>query len=267
MLLHQTVIEQEWSTRLLLNGAELCLGTILDVVDKVNGRREFEIGLLDGDRRFHWVFAGDRREMSAAVSAVRTGATELRSPTTLRFLMPADASPGNAELARRLRRLSYLTAERVGPREVYPLADPGSTEVVGPRGENAASLLHWQRDEEVLGGLAVAGHPPTRLHQVAARMRQFFPNCSVEVRQVPQANAVTLGLRTSDATDFHRPIHVGFGLTQVLPIVIAALSREHGDLLLIENPEVHLHPAGQAMMGCFFIDGRVRRRPGHRRDP
>ena len=73
VLLHQTVLEQEWSTRLLLNGAELCLGTILDVVDKVNGRRKFGIGLLDGDRRFHWVFAGDRREMSAAVSAVRTG--------------------------------------------------------------------------------------------------------------------------------------------------------------------------------------------------
>ena len=69
---------------------------------------------------------------------------------------------------------------------------------------------------------------------------------------MPQANAVTLGLRTSDATDFHRPIHVGFGLTQVLPIVIAALSREHGDLLLIENPEVHLHPAGRAVWGAFY---------------
>jgi predicted ATPase len=100
--------------------------------------------------------------------------------------------------------------------------------------------------------LVLDGSPPTRLHQVEARMRQFFPGLSLEVRQVPQANAVTLGLRTSYATDFHRPVHVGFGITQILPIVVAGLSSQPGDLLLIENPESHLHPAGQAMMGGFL---------------
>ena len=84
------------------------------------------------------------------------------------------------------------------------------------------------------------------------RMKTFFTGCTLEVQQVPQANGVTLGMRTSDATDFHRPIHVGFGLTQVLPIIVAAMSAEPGDLLLIENPEVHLHPAAQAIMGGFL---------------
>jgi predicted ATPase len=114
------------------------------------------------------------------------------------------------------------------------------------------SLLHWGRDEEVLSDLVLDGTPPTRLHQVEARMREFFTGCSLEVQQIPQANGVTLGLRTSDATDFHRPVHVGFGLTQVLPVIVAALSAEPKDLLLIENPEVHLHPAGQARMGGFL---------------
>jgi len=69
---------------------------------------------------------------------------------------------------------------------------------------------------------------------------------------VPRANAVTLGVRVSSDTDFHRPVHTGFGLTQVLPIVVAALSADKEDILLIENPEVHLHPAGQAAMGEFL---------------
>ena len=38
----------------------------------------------------------------------------------------------------------------------------------------------------------------------------------------------------------------------MFPIIVAALSRKEGDLLLIENPEVHLHPAGQAQMGRFL---------------
>ena len=65
---------------------------------------------------------------------------------------------------------------------------------------------------------------------------------------------MTLGLRTSEAEEFHRPVHTGFGLTQSLPIVVAALSAGKGEILLIENPEVHLHPAGQAMMGEFMAD-------------
>jgi predicted ATPase len=41
-------------------------------------------------------------------------------------------------------------------------------------------------------------------------------------------------------------------LTQVLPIIVAVLTASKGDALLIENPEVHLHPAGQALMGAFL---------------
>ena len=45
VLLHQTMREHEWSTRLVLNGAGVRLGTMPDVVDEVSGRRSFEIGL------------------------------------------------------------------------------------------------------------------------------------------------------------------------------------------------------------------------------
>lgn len=253
VLLHQTMREQEWSSRLLFNGGELRLGTVTDVVDKVTGRRSFEIGLVDGDRAVNWTFEGeDRKDMSAVVQRVHARGTEYSSPSGLHFLLPVDAAPEDKDLARRLMRLSFLTAERVGPREVYPLEDPNSTQVVGPCGEYAASLLHWGRDESVLSGLLIDNKAPTRLHQVEAHMGEFFPRFSLEVQQVPQSNGVTLGLRTSTATDFHRPVHVGFGLTQVLPIVVAALSRKPGDFLLIENPEVHLHPAGQALMGAFL---------------
>ena len=83
-------------------------------------------------------------------------------------------------------------------------------------------------------------------------MARFFPGCVLAIEQVPRANVVTLGIRTSANTDFLRPVHSGFGLTQALPIVVAALSANTNDVLLVENPEVHLHPAGQAAMGAFL---------------
>ena len=85
-------------------------------------------------------------------------------------------------------------------------------------------------------------------------MASFFPGCVLDVQQVPAANVITLGIRTSGDTPFHRPVHTGFGLTQVLPIVVAVLSAERDALLLVENPEVHLHPAGQARMGAFLAE-------------
>jgi predicted ATPase len=253
VLLHQTIREQEWSTRLMLNGDELRLGTVTDVVDKVTGRRSFGIGLTDDDEEVVWTFEGnDRKDMSAVVTSVRVGPNVYEQPEVLRFLLPAESSVRHEQFARRLRRLTCLTAERVGPREVYPLDDPSSTEFVGPCGEGAVSILHWGRNEQVLPDLIIPTRPPTLLHQVEARMGELFPGCLLDVQQVSQANSVTLGIRTSETTDFHRPVHVGFGLTQVLPIVVAALSREVGDILLIENPEVHLHPAGQATIGVFL---------------
>ena len=251
-LLHQTIREHEWSTRLMLNGAAVRLGIAWDVIDQEHGRREFELGLVDDETQYLWEFRGERREMSMAVTYVNAGGEERRDPDTLHRLMPGGG--GGEALAGRLEGLSYLTAERLGPREVYALEDPLMTPVVGPRGEYAVSLLHSGGDETVLPGLIVEDALPTRLHQVTKRMEQFFPGCGLDIRSITDANAVTLGLRTSKATRFHRPINTGFGLTQVLPLLVAAVSSGLEDFLLVENPEVHLHPSGQAAMGEFLAE-------------
>ena len=254
VLLHQTMREHEWSTRLALNGAGVQLGTVVDVVDEVNGRTGFEIGVTADEAACHWVFDGDRRAMSMQVTRVSVDGCATEQPSKLRHLLPPISNGSVAPLAARLRGLTYITAERVGPQEAYPIEDPYDADLVGAKGEHAVSVLHWGRDEPVLPLLALPGAPRRRLRQVEARMRTLFPGCGVDLQQVPQTNAVTLGLRTSDDTGFHRPVHTGFGLTQILPIVVAALSEAEGDIMLIENPEVHLHPAGQALMGEFLAD-------------
>ncbi|MBF0528303.1 MAG: DUF3696 domain-containing protein [Deltaproteobacteria bacterium] len=254
VLLHQTIKEYEWSTRLMLNGDSIRLGTVSDTVDKVHGRTTFKISIVDDEIPYAWIFSGDRSEMSMAVDSVNIGYELYQQPDKLRYLLPPEADELAWSLSRRLKRLSYITAERVGPREVYSLEDIQVADVVGPTGEYALSLLHWGRDEQALRGLVLEGAPSTRLRQVEERMAKFFPGCGLTLQQVPQANAIILGLRTSKDTDFHRPVHGGFGLTQVLPIIVAAISANEGDLILIENPEVHLHPAGQALMGQFLAE-------------
>lgn len=267
-VLHQTIREHQWSTRLMLNGLTVRLGTVADVVDQVEGRTSLGIGLWDGEEEYQWNFEGGRTEMSMEVDRVRVRGKTLTSPTLMYQLLPIldqllpagpggrslTTRPGGRSLMTRLRGLSYLTAERLGPRDHYPLEDPQLTPVVGPAGEHAVSVLLSGEDSPVPEALALEGTPPTRLRQVEARMAGFFPGCQLTIEAIPHASAVRLGVRTSQDTRFHRPGHTGFGLTQVLPIVVAALSSESNGLLLIENPEVHLHPAGQANMGEFLAE-------------
>ena len=88
VLLHQTMREHEWSTRLALNGAGVRLGTVPDVVDEVFGRSSFEIALEDDANIYDWTFDGDRRDMSMEVRRVAVNDRTIERPQELRFLLP-----------------------------------------------------------------------------------------------------------------------------------------------------------------------------------
>ena len=261
VLLHQTMREHEWSTRLMLNGEAVRLGTVADVVDEEKGLKSFDIGVVDQAQSYLWTFSGSRKELSMSVDCVVVNEQAHPRPNLLHYLLPSSSSVfvskkvivPTPDRIIRIKNLTYITAERIGPREVYPLEDKQSVSVVGAKGEYAVSMFYLRSEDTILSKLLDPNESRNTLfHQVTARMRQFFPGCGLVVEQVPNVNAVTLRLRTSDSGEFHRPMNVGFGLTQVLPIVIAALAAKPEDILLIENPEVHLHPAGQALMGQFL---------------
>ena len=47
---------------------------------------------------------------------------------------------------------------------------------------------------------------------------------------------------------------VGFGASQILPVLIAGYEVLGGSLFAVEQPEIHLHPKAQAELGEFFFD-------------
>ena len=264
-LFHQTMREHQWSSALMLNGSAVRLGTAGDVIDQVSGGRNCGIGLRSRDDEYQWNFVADRSSMSMEVEMVTLhGESYLERDGDIHMLdqlLPyyekdsitkREDTKGDTDLKLNLDELSYLTAERMGPRENYPLEGPEYFAGIGTKGERAASLIYFRGEKEVLPNLVLPNVPETRQRQVEARMATFFPAFELEVTPIPRTNSITLGVRTSHQTDFHRPVHTGFGITQVFPIVVAALFAEPNGLLLVENPEVHLHPAGQATMGEFL---------------
>ncbi len=85
-------------------------------------------------------------------------------------------------------------------------------------------------------------------------MGDLCPGVNVRADAIEGADAVRLSYDFQGPlgrTNRRRPGNVGFGLTYVLPIVIACLSARPGSLVLLENPEAHLHPQGQTQMAML----------------
>jgi predicted ATPase len=102
-------------------------------------------------------------------------------------------------------------------------------------------------------------HPNARsdslIHEVEAWMGEFSPGTRIEVTPLPGMDLVNLQYSFvfgTEVSDKYRSTNVGFGLTYSLPILVAVLASPADSLILLENPEAHLHPKGQAQMGLLL---------------
>lgn len=168
-----------------------------------------------------------------------------------------------ASLRNEVRAFEYLCAERLGPRDLQEVSPRFEDELsVGSRGEFTAHVLSQLGQDQVPEPRWCPVQPGgdsriiTLRSQTEAWLATILGPIQIEARWVPGTSAATLRFKSPDIlTDWLRPMNVGFGVSFALPIVVAALAIAEGGLLIVENPEAHLHPAGQSAMGRFL--GRV----------
>jgi predicted ATPase len=149
----------------------------------------------------------------------------------------------------------YLRADRLNPANTYPRSRELSTHrgSLGTRGEYAVDYLHQHQDELVS---PVLWHDPDGLprllDQVCAWLGEICPGVRVQSASIELTDLVRIGFQFTQTgqltSEPRRPTNVGFGLSYVLPIIVACLTAKPGSLLLLENPEAHVHPQGQSAM-------------------
>jgi len=150
--------------------------------------------------------------------------------------------------------VSYISADRLGPKNSLPLNIDEAVTTVGSRGENIVDFLSRFENEWI-------GQPVP--HALAACEGLGIINNITEWLGFISPG-INFGYSHDNNTDIgrtvfngHRPVHVGFGLSYTLPIIASVLihasqleaKKTESVLLLIENPEAHLHPSGQTKIG------------------
>ena len=145
----------------------------------------------------------------------------------------------------------YLNAERIGPRvqsEMLHTDYPQS----GDCGELAGNVLldaskafpkvEKERLFEEEGSLNFN-------IQVDKWMSYIFSEVSVKSEPI---TAQVCRIRLRGSRVITTTPNTGFGYTYALPIVIDGLIAKRGSLLIVENPEAHLHPRAQSNIGYFL---------------
>lgn len=152
------------------------------------------------------------------------------------------------------RSLQYLNAERMGPRMVN---QAGKKNGIAFNGENAAYLMDIadKNNRGIAGVLADEEAVSQKFsYNVEKWMSAILGDMQLTFRTDYDKAITELWIKNSLTDTGVVPTLTGFGISYVLPIVVAGLwaSIESRSLLVIENPEAHLHPYAQSNMGKFL---------------
>ena len=146
----------------------------------------------------------------------------------------------------------YLQAERICPKPYFEMSDfqVRQHRQLGSKGEYTAHFLYLYQDDEIPNNKL--NHPSanslTLGDQVEAWMGEISPGTRIKVTPNYGIDVISLQFSYGLSNDY-RSTNIGFGVTYTLPIIVAVLASKPGTLILLENPEAHLHPQGQAKIG------------------
>jgi predicted ATPase len=144
-----------------------------------------------------------------------------------------------------IRRVIHLPGLRGNPERTYPVTAIGDAYTGTFEKYVASVIVTWQ------------DRTANELKLLMEDMRNLGLTWKVEAKvlddtQVELKVGRLTRSRAGGARDLVSVADVGFGVSQVLPVLVALLVAEPGQLVLIEQPEIHLHPKAQvALVGVL----------------
>ena len=168
------------------------------------------------------------------------------------------------ELERMLRSIYYVGPLREYPKRLY-LWSGEAPEHVGERGEKAVECILASE------GRAISPGDDERLRWlpevVAKRLRDMGLIHEFAVRPIaPNRREHEVLVRTAPGLPEVKLTDVGFGVSQVLPVIVECFYVPRRSIVIFEQPEVHLHPSVQADLADLFVDAIRAREDGEPRE-
>lgn len=148
--------------------------------------------------------------------------------------------------------LIYLSADRTGVQDAYNI-NTVDNERIGIHCEYAFGYLSKNGISTGLEDIFIKNiNYGKGLGNQVDYWLEYILGYSIQVEEIVDTDLIKVMYRKSSSAKMFRPRHVGTGVSYVASIIIAALSCKKDSIIIVENPEIHLHPAAQSKLIEFF---------------
>ena len=267
LIFKQTLLRSRSSHQLFLSGSYVDLGNAGDMkhVD-ASVTKPIHIGFRWGDDSYDYKLAiGSETSQALDIKEVRCQGRRpamalVDSSTVLYDLVPEGVIVGGNRLP--FQDVIYISAERTGPKLSFA---PSSDLWIDKLGEHTIQMLYEKQYDHVPEEIMIGTQSlfpnieedelsPTIGDVLNFWMTKMFGKSAATVSYIDAANIYTLGISTEQkgGNAMFKPTNVGFGYSYALPVLIAGLTAAKGSILIVENPEAHLHPSAQSIITKFL---------------
>jgi predicted ATPase len=233
LLLRQSIEEQDTFEKVIFNGSCVNLGTFHDVKNRNSGN---DVAIEISHETTNGYFS---------LKLVRDDKDDMIG-------RPQDMN--SQELLSEFGSIHYIAADRVGPQEFYIKSTLPDFINVGTKGEFVANVLLQKKADLVHEYLIIKEKNSSQDLEIQTGewLSKILDtnNVKVFVSNKESTRVITLTFGFGQ-TEF-RPANIGFGYTYILPIIVSGLIAKEGEILIVENPEAHLHPKAQSNLVHFL---------------
>lgn len=252
MLLSQTLRAEDKLQHLRINGEFVSLDRFEDILCSYaeTSEEEIHISLHSGSDYIETIFTKGQLPQRANLKALRVNGmdyvTENASDKTEENGCVDEAdeigysihSISDVAGLQQIKSMYYVSADRRGPINGIKRDDNVNPDYVGVNGEFSIQVLY---------------HHPELLSQLEDALSTIFKGASIRLPSDSNDDDLKLLLDSSDSSKGYKPTNVGFGYSHVLPIIIQVLLAKPNSIVILENPEAHLHPGAQSRIVDFLI--------------
>lgn len=126
-------------------------------------------------------------------------------------------------------------------------------ESVGFTGENTVAAILASRSRKISLGNKRPAKPLEEI--IALKLKEMGLIEEFNVKSISdKRQEYEVKVRSKGSKDWVDLPDVGFGISQVLPVLVQCFYAPHGSIILMEQPEIHLHPSAQSALADVMID-------------
>lgn len=160
-----------------------------------------------------------------------------------------------------LKHFDFIGADRFGPKSFHHTDSNFSRINVGRYGEYTALVLNKYENK------SLKTFKNDLLQNVNDWLTEIFGYIQIDTDFNEKANIAMFEVKNNPNGKYESPVNMPYGVSYLLPVIVSCLVRqiskselfddykedqEENEMVVIENPEAHLHPSAQSKLGYFL---------------